>query len=128
MAKITLEIEHDRSGSSNKTVSRNESSLVGVVRSRIDYINCIKCSVPNVRDSGVFFPTIEIGFNMQNFNTYGNSCMHLCDQLKRNSLIFKEANATASRRKKIVQPHRQKETLIRAGKMKKKVDSNTKEA
>ena len=77
-------LKYDGSGSSNKSVNgvRNESSTVGEFHSRIDYINCIKCSVPNVRDSGVFFPTTEIGFNMENFNIYGNSCMRLCDQLK----------------------------------------------
>ena len=49
-------------------------------------------SVPysNVRGSGVFFPTTEMGFNMKNFNIYGNSCMRLCDKLKRNSLIFND--------------------------------------
>ena len=124
--KSLSKLKYDCSGSSNSTANgRNESSLVGVVRSRINYINCIKCSVPNVRDSGVFFPTKEIGFNMQNFNTYGNSCMHLCDQLKRNSLMFKEVIPPSLDEKNRAAPSAKK-TLISAGKMKSKVASDTK--
>ena len=84
-------LKYDGSGLSNKSVNgvRNESSTVGVSLER--HLHPMRqCSVPNVRGSGVFFPTTEIGFNMKNFNIYGNSCMRLCDQLKRNSLTFNE--------------------------------------
>ena len=119
-------LKYDGSGLSNKSVNgvRNESSVVAEFHSKGTYINCIKCSVPNVRDSGVFFPTTEIGFNMKNFNIYGHSCMRLCDQLKRNSLIFHEVVQPLVDEKDRTAPV--EKMLASSGKRKKKVASGTK--
>ena len=70
-----------------------------------------------------------MGFNMENFNIYGHSCMRLCDQLKRNSLIFNEVVQPLVDEKDLTAPL--EKMLASAGKRKwlrekKKVASDTK--
>ena len=60
----------------------------------------------------------------QNFNIYGNSCMRLCDKLKRNSLIFNDVIQPLVDEKDLKAPL--EKMLASAGKRKKKVASDTK--